>query len=433
MTATAATTRTLRRIAATLAILVAIVSLLSALVAWLNVRGEEPIDTTTAAAPGRATAEQIERGAYLARAGNCMGCHTARGGMPYAGGRAVPTPFGDIYAPNLTPDVATGLGGWTDAQFWRALHNGRSRDGRLLYPAFPYPNYTRITRADADAIHAYLRSLAPVNQPNRPHALRFPYNRQAALAVWRALYFRPASFEADGTRSAEWNRGAYLVEGLGHCNACHASRNALGATASPFDLAGGLIPVQNWYAPSLRAPREAGVADWPAADVVALLKTGVSPRASVSGPMREVVGGSTQYLNDADLRAMASYLQALPDREIDTRPIAAPSAAGAKLYARHCAACHGEQGEGVPGAYPALAGNRTVLLDTSANLVHIVIEGGFAPSTAGNPRPFGMPPFATELNDGDVAALLSFVRGSWGNRAAPVSPLEVSRFRASAR
>jgi mono/diheme cytochrome c family protein len=420
-----------------LAALVLVALLLGGLVAWLNVRGEDPLDNQlTTAPPGPPDAAQIERGAYLARAGNCMGCHTARGGKPYAGGRAVPTPFGNIYSPNLTPDPATGIGGWSDAQFWRALHNGRGRDGRLLYPAFPYPNYTHITRADSDAIHAYLRSLAPVAQPNRAHELSFPFDRQAALAVWRALYFRPAPFVPDTTRPASWNRGAYLVEGLGHCNACHASRNALGATANPLDLAGGLIPVQNWYAPSLASPHEAGVADWPAADVAVLLKTGVSPRGSVSGPMSEVVAGSTQHLNAADLDAMVEYLRALPrgaEPPRDAGPDPIPNAAGGKLYTQHCAACHGERGEGVALAYPALAGNRAVTMGSSANLVHIVLEGGFAPTTAGNPRPFGMPPFATVFSDEEVAALLSYLRASWGNRAAPVSALEVSRYRSGAR
>ena len=407
-------------------------------VAWLNVRGEvgsEPTSTTGAVSP--AGAELITRGAYLARAGNCMGCHTAAGGPAYAGGRGVPTPFGTVFAPNLTPDGATGLGAWSSADFWRALHHGRSRDGRLLYPAFPYPNYTRVTRADADAIHAYLRSLAPVARANTPHTLRFPFDQQAALAVWRALYFRPAAHVDDPARAAAWNRGAYLVEGLGHCNACHSSRNALGASAGALDLAGGLIPVQNWYAPSLRSPHEAGVADWPLAQITALLKDGMAaPHGSgvaVSGPMSEVVLGSTQHLDAADLNAMATYLQALPQTDAAApAPGAVDStanAAGAKLYGQHCAQCHGEQGEGAPGAYPALAGNRAVTMAETANLVHIVLEGGFAPSTAGNPRPYGMPPFAPVLNTDEVAQLLSFVRNSWGNRAPAVSAVEVNRGR----
>ena len=302
-------------------------------------------------------------------------------------------------------------------------------------PAFPYPNYTLVTRADADALYAYLRSLAPVAQPNRPHALRFPYGTQAALAAWRLLYFEPRTFAPDPGRAAEWNRGAYLVQGLGHCNACHAARNALSATSGPLDLGGGLIPVQNWYAPSLAAPHEAGVQRWDTAQVERLLRSGVAEGASALGPMGEVVAGSTRFLDDADLRAVAAYLRALP-ADAETKVLPPPRAEsrvldhGATLYDRHCAACHGEHGEGVADAYPRLAGNRAVLLDTPANLVHAVLEGGFLPATPGNPRPFGMPPFAPLLNDDDIAAVLSFVRASWGNRAAPVSPYDVQRFRA---
>ena len=431
---------------ATLVLLV-VGGLLTAVVWRLNLIDEAAVDVATdAATAAAASADQVARGAYLARAGNCQGCHTALGGAAYAGGRGVPTPFGTVYAPNLTPDAATGIGAWSAGAFWRALHNGRSRDGRLLYPAFPYPNYTRITREDSDALHAFLRSLPAVSQANKPHELRFPFDQQAALAVWRALYFRPAAAEDDASRSAEWNRGAYLVEGLGHCNACHASRNALGASVSTLDLAGGLIPVQNWYAPSLTSPAEAGVAAWETQHIVSLLKTGTaSPQGnlvSVAGPMTEVVLGSTQHLSDADLRAMANYLQALPPSAADARSTNVSAAAadltpasadgpGAKLYARHCAACHGEQGEGAAGVYPALAGNRAVTLNTPANLVHLVLEGGFAPATAGNPRPFGMPPFATELSDEQLAQVLTHIRGNWANRAAAVSALEVGRFRSS--
>ena len=429
-----------RLLARAVLVLLALCMLLIGAVWWLNVRGEDPLDAAAATATSASAAtEQIARGAYLARAGNCIGCHTVQGGAAYAGGRGVPTPFGTVYAPNLTPDIATGIGAWSAAEFWRALHNGRGRDGRLLYPAFPYPNYTRITRADADAIHAYLRSLPAVAQANKPNALAWPFDQQAALAVWRALYFRPVRPVPDATRSAEWNRGAYLVEGLGHCNACHASRNALGATPDPLDLAGGLIPVQNWYAPSLMSPNEAGVAGWDTQSIVDLLKTGIaSPGGTlvaVAGPMSEVVSGGTQYLSEPDLRAMADYLKSLPpSAEARGTPVAAQGTSvvdgpGAKLYEQQCAQCHGEHGEGVPGIYAALAGNREVNLHTPANLVHLVLEGGFAPATAGNPQPFGMPPFATVLSDADVAQLLTFIRGSWGNDAAAVSALEVRRYR----
>ena len=400
-------------------------------IAWLSVRDDTPSQRGDASVTGNGL---VGLGEYLVRAGSCEGCHTERGGARFAGGRAIETPFGIVYSSNLTPD-ASGLGAWTSDDFWRALHNGRSRDGHLLYPAFPYPNYTRLARGDADAMFAYLKSLAPVAAAPKPHALRFPFDQAAALAAWRALFFRPAGFQPDREQTPSWNRGAYLVETLGHCNACHSQRNAFGATAGPLDLAGGLIPVQNWYAPSLNDRNEAGVETWPVADVVALLKTGVSAQASVQGPMAEVVAGSTQHLRDADLVAMATYLKKLPSRTVNVVVTEASvgNKAGRVIYERHCSGCHGERGEGVAGAYPALAGNRAVTLTPAANLVHIVLRGGFPPTTAGNPRPFGMPPFATVLSDEEVAAVLSHVRGTWGNHAAPVSTLEVARFRGSAR
>jgi mono/diheme cytochrome c family protein len=402
------------------------------LVAWLNVRDEDAPRPRAQGEPYPADPAQVGRGEYLARVGDCGGCHTERGGPAFAGGRAIETPFGNVYSSNLTPDAKTGLGAWSADEFWRALHHGRSRDGRLLYPAFPYPNYTRVDRGDADALFAYLQSLPAVARPNRAHALGFPFDTQVALAVWRALYFRAATYRDDPARSVEWNRGAYLVEGLGHCNACHSARNALGATRGTLDLQGGLIPVQNWYAPSLASPNEAGVAGWAPGEVVRLLKTGVAKQGFVMGPMSEVVGQSTQYLGDADATAMVTYLRSLPaPREGDDRITASgpPGERGGKLYHDHCSDCHGEAGQGVPGAYPALAGSRAVTMRSTANLVHVVLEGGFPPTTAGNPRPFGMPPLAAVLHDEDVADLLSFVRASWGNHAPAVSALDVSQAR----
>ncbi len=425
-----------RRLAWRLAVALAAGALaLGVLVAWLNVRGEAPLAAAAPSVP--ASAEQIERGAYLARAGNCIGCHTPTGGALLAGGRGIDTPFGVVVAPNLTPDARTGIGNWSAAEFRRALHHGRSKDGRLLYPAFPYPSFSIVTRDDADAIYAYLRSVPAVEQPNAPHALRFPYGTQAALAVWRALYFRPAEFRPDPQQGAEWNRGKYLVQGLGHCAACHSGRNALGGIGAHTEFAGGLMPDGAWYAPSLAAAAEAGVQDWPRAQVVKLLRDGVSAQASVSGPMADVVFGSTQYLSGADLDAMARYLASIPRREPEPRDAAGRVQAasgellarGDKLYAQHCASCHGEQGEGVAGIYPALAGNRAVTLPTPTNLVQIIRHGGFMPTTAGNPRPFGMPPYGQLLGDADIAAVASFIRQAWGNAAAPVSAWEVLRVR----
>ena len=415
------------------ALLAAVLALLAALVAWLNVRGESPLNAATGE-PRPADAEAIVRGAYLARAGNCMGCHTARGGEPYAGGRPLETPFGTVVAPNITPDRDTGLGQWTADEFWRALHNGRSRDGRLLYPAFPYPNYTLVTREDSDALFAYLQTRAPVARRNQPHALRFPYGLQASLAVWRALYFRPTGFEPDKAQTAEWNRGSYLVQGLGHCVACHAPRNWLGATESEQALGGGLIPMQNWYAPPLAPGQgEAGAAPWSLEDIVQLLATGSTLRGTAMGPMAEVVHGSTQHLSDADLRAMAVYLQSLPRAPAVETPKERASTdqlkLGARLYGDHCAACHGDAGQGAPNAYPALAGNRAATMASPNNLIKSVLHGGFAPATQGNPRPYGMPPFKQLLSEREVAAVATYVRQSWGNQGSTVSELDVLRAR----
>jgi mono/diheme cytochrome c family protein len=422
------TTLTRRLGATALLVLAATAALLA-----LNRLDEDPGPSPAGNRSARDTPALIARGAYLARAGNCLGCHTARGGTPYAGGRAVPTPFGTVFAPNLTPDAEHGLGRWSADEFWRALHNGRSRDGRLLSPAFPYTNYTLVTRADSDALFAYLQSLPPAPDANRPHALRFPYGTQPALAVWRALFFRPAVFQPDASQDAAWNRGAYLVQGLGHCNACHAPRNALGATPGQQDFGGGMLAALGWYAPSLHDPAEAGVQRWSADELRRWLRTGRTDHAAALGPMGEVVLGSTQHLSDADLDAMGRYLQSLPLRSAP-RP-AAPAAdlqlreLGAKLYGKHCADCHGEQGQGVPGIYPALAGNRTVTLANGANLLRVLLQGGFAPSTSGHPRPFGMPPFAGELSERELAAIASFVRNSWGQSAGDLTPLDIVRLK----
>ena len=396
--------------------------------------------STTSGHPASAADDGVTRGRYLARAGNCQACHTAPGGAPWAGGRGIETPFGVVFAGNLTPDP-TGLGGWQAGDFWRALHHGRSRDGRMLYPAFPYTHYTRVTRADADALWAFMQSLPPVAQVNRPHELRWPVSTQWALGVWRALYFRPGVQQADARQDASWNRGAYLVQGLGHCSACHSARNALGAS-EVLDLSGGMIPMQAWYAPSLAAPNEASLADWPLAEIAQLLATGTSPRASTLGPMAEVVLHSTQHLSPEDLAAMAVFLKSVPpaaptearNTSMERLPVKAGAALrGEKLYGEHCASCHGAQGEGVAGAYPRLAGNRAVTLPVTANLVQVVIHGGFGPATAGRPRPFGMPPFAMVMGDSDVAAVLSYLRQAWGNQAGPVSELEVAQQRSLAR
>lgn len=429
----------MKRLLQGLALLLALAALLAGGTLWLD--GEQPLQDS---APATVTPELLERGRVLALAGNCAACHTARGGAPYAGGRAIGTPFGNVYAGNLTPDAATGLGRWTPAHFWRALHHGQGADGRRLVPAFPYTEFTRITRADSDALFAWLRTLPAVQQPVPAHELRWPYGTPLALAAWRLAFFRAAEFVPDAAQSAEWNRGAYLVNGAGHCVACHGGRNALGGTADA-GFGGGLIPTRNWYAPAFTRAGEASVAGWPVEDVVSLLRTGAVPGkpagARVMGPMAEVVMRSTQHLPVADLRAMAVYLKSLPQQpDPPPLPLREPGLAaqrvqqGAALYRDHCAACHGDAGEGgqLPSgewAAPALAGNRLVTQEPAANLVRAIALGGFGAATQARPRPFGMPPFVHVLSEGQMADVATFLRRSWGAQASPVDPLDVARWR----
>ena len=386
---------------------------------------------------------QVQEGAYLARIGNCAVCHTAPGGEPFAGGREIDTPFGAVPSSNLTPDPQHGIGQWSANDFWRALHFGKSRDGHRLSPAFPYTSYTQVSRSDSDALFAYLQSLPPSQRANNPSKLAWPFNTQAALAVWRALYFWPAAepaVAASTTVPLETQRGAYLVQGLGHCAECHGARSPLGGLRSGKELAGAVLPGTPWYAPSLLNPAEAGATS--VDHTMRLLQTGnagldsAQPQGVAQGPMAEVVLHGSQHLRDDDARAVAQYLQTLvPVAASPERPTAPAQAASkadpkaAKLYEDHCATCHGKEGQGQAGAYPALAGNRAVLMERPNNAVLSVEFGGFAPATARNPKPYGMPPFLLSLNDAEVAAVLSHVRTSWGNHAPGVSELEVQQIR----
>jgi mono/diheme cytochrome c family protein len=385
----------------------------------------------------------IKRGEYLARAGDCIACHTAHtahGDKKFAGGLAMPTPFGTLYTPNITPDEATGIGTWSTDDFYRAMHTGRAKDGSFLYPAFPFASYTKVTRADADAIYAYLRSVPPVHQPNRAHEMRFPFNYRILLLGWRILFFSKGEFKQDATRTVAWNRGAYLVEGLGHCAMCHTSVNALGGPNQRAAFAGGLIPLQNWYAPSLTSSTESGLGNWEITDLDDLLKTGVSKQGAVFGPMAEVVHNSLQYLSDQDIRAISTYLKTLPHKKDAPQPTQLSvsksfgrtlHAQGKILYAQHCASCHAADGKGQPPAYPPLANNQSVKMYSAVNAIRIVLEGGFPPSTVGNPHPYGMPPFAQQFSDQEVAAVLTYIRQSWGHSSPPVSPQQVNKLRSA--
>jgi mono/diheme cytochrome c family protein len=383
---------------------------------------------------------QIERGRYLAQAGDCIACHTIPGAKIFSGNRPMPTPFGTLYSPNITPDPETGIGKWSADDFYRMMHTGRSRTGDLLYPAMPFASYTKVTRADTDAIFAYLRSVPRVRQPSRQHDLRFPYNNRALLIGWRTLYFTEGEYQPDRSKSVEWNRGAYLVQGLGHCSMCHTPINALGGSSQEQAFQGGLIPMQNWYAPSLTSNREAGLGNWEIRDIVDLLQAGVSNRATVYGPMAEVTYNSLQFMSDADIRAMAVYLKSLPaDQPVSADAANSPLRAdvnqavteGRRIYAQRCASCHGAEGRGKLPHYPPLAANQSISMTSAVNPIRMVLNGGYPPGTRRNPMPYGMPPFAQALSDDDVAAVVTFIRTAWGNRGAPVSVREVNQLRSA--
>jgi mono/diheme cytochrome c family protein len=397
------------------------------------------VETREARAP---TAEDIERGRILSALGNCQACHTERGGEPFAGGRAIPTSFGTFYAPNITPDETHGIGRWSERDFWRALHRGRSADGTLLYPAFPYPNYTRITQDDARALYLYLRTVKPVARADQPHELRFPYNQRSLLRAWRWLYFRPGVFEPDATQSAQWNRGAYIVEGVGHCDYCHAERDSLGGVREGSGHPGGGGNILGWYAPSLQDPHGAGMQQWSIEATTDLLQSGRSASSTAApgatlGPMAEVVFESLQHVPREDIEAMAVYLKSLPEsgaRDEAARPRVPTSAAaalerGRVLYEKRCASCHGDSGEGRLPAAIALANNRAVTLSPAVNVIRVVLYGGYPPGTKGNPQPFGMPPFSQDLSDAQIADVVNFIRTSWGNAGSFISANDVARAR----
>jgi mono/diheme cytochrome c family protein len=384
-----------------------------------------------------AKAAMIARGEYLAQAGDCVACHTAPGGKLFSGTRAMPTPFGTLYTSNVTPDMETGIGKWTADQFYSMMHTGRSPDGGLLYPAMPFASYTKVTRADSDAIFAFMQSVPPIKQQNRPHELTFPYNNRSLIIGWRTLYFTEGEYKPEGTKSEQWNRGAYLVQGLGHCAMCHTAINALGGSSESQAFQGGLIPMQNWYAPSLTSNKEGGLGDWTIADISDLLRIGASNRGAVYGPMADVTYNSLQYLTEVDTRAMAVYLKSLGDHAIpDTSPPSTTAQEsslllrlGMTIYTDKCSSCHGTQGLGKPPHYPPLAGNQSIQMASAVNPIRMVLNGGYPPGTAGNPMPHGMPPFAQNLSDDEVAAVVTYIRVAWGNHGAAVSAREANTLR----
>jgi len=372
------------------------------------------------AASAEPSAETIARGKALVEAGDCASCHTSDPQKPFAGGKRIDTPSGAIYSPNLTPDKNTGIGFWSDQDFLRALRLGVAPDGSNYYPAFPYPNFTKLTRDDIFAIRAYLTTLTPFANKPPPPALRFPLNFRVVMRGWNYLFFRPGIFEPDQEKTAEWNRGGYLVEGAAHCGACHTPKNLFGADKRGQKYGGGLI--DGWFAPRLDNAERSGLKSWSVDDIVEYLQSGRNGRSHADGLMAEVVVNSTSKMSDKDVRAIATYLKDLPagapEPAVATPP-AAQMAEGEKLYKGACIACHETDGSGAPRIYPPLPGNANLQSADPTSTLRIILDGAETVTTARAPNTGSMPPYAAKWSDQEIADVATYIRNAWGN-AAPV-------------
>lgn len=389
--------------------------------------------TTSAAVPAD-RAEMVARGEYVAVLGDCNACHTAPGGERLAGGLGIKTPLGTLYSTNITPDRSKGIGRYSFEQFERAMRSGVAADGRNLYPAMPYTSYARVSAEDLRALYAYLmQGVASVDQPNKPAQVTWPASIRWGVSLWNAAFHDDAPFKPDPGRDATWNRGAYLVQGLGHCGACHTPRGfAFQEKASTHDdgmyLAGSTI--DDWHAPNLR-----GV--WSIPDTALALKTGQNRFGTISGSMVDVVHHSTQYFSESDLVAVATYLQSLPSEGAGLVPAVVPAKATAKLYTtrgglgyvQFCVECHRADGAGVPDVFPSLAQNSSVQARDPATLVHIVLTGWKTAETAAHPRVYTMPAF-DRLSDRELSEILTFMREAWGPPDGAVSGWAVKKLRA---
>jgi mono/diheme cytochrome c family protein len=381
--------------------------------------------------------DQIEHGHYLAIVGDCAACHTLPGsGHDLAGGRPIETPFGELVAPNITPDPQTGIGAWTDDEFVDAMTKGTGRGGAHLYPAMPYTYYTKVTRNDALAIRAYLNALPAVHNEVNPDQLPFPLDIRISMTGWNAMFFKPGAFEPDTTKSPAWNRGAYLTEGLSHCGLCHTPKNILGGDKSDRQMQG--YNLQGWFAPDITNDPRRGLGSWSVEDIATYLKTGHNTTSAATGLMAETLNLSTSKMSDDDLKAIAAYLKDRPGdpanqpnapQTASTAPDQGVMKAGAQIYADECSGCHMSNGKGTPGLFPSLNGTPVVQQTDPATLMHVVLRGALGVGTAPAPTAAAMPPFAWVLNDDQVADVVTYIRNAWGNSAPAVSSNDVGKMR----
>ncbi|NWD61245.1 cytochrome c [Pseudomonas sp. IPO3774] len=397
-----------------------------------------------------AETDLVKQGEYLARAGDCVACHTAKGGKPFAGGLPMETPIGTIYSTNITPDK-TGLGDYSFEDFDQAVRHGVAKNGSTLYPAMPYPSYARVTESDMQALYAYfMKGVEPVAQVNKDSDIPWPLSMRWPLAGWRWMFApKVEDYQAQAGADPVISRGAYLVEGLGHCGACHTPRaltmqeKSLSASDGSAFLSGS-APLEGWIAKSLRGDHKDGLGSWSEEQLVQFLKTGRSDRSAVFGGMSDVVVHSMQYMSEEDLTAIARYLKSLPavdpkdqphqyDKQVaDALWKGDDSKPGASVYIDNCAACHRTDGHGYTRVFPALAGNPVLQTADATSLINIVLNGGTLPATHTAPSTFTMPAFAWRLSDQEVADVVSFVRDSWGNKGETVKASQVKDLRKDA-
>jgi mono/diheme cytochrome c family protein len=389
--------------------------------------------------------DPIAIGKYLAEAADCEACHTVDGGQPFAGGRPFKTEFGTLYSPNITPDPETGIGNWTDEDFLRAMHEGVSKDGTHLYPAFPYPSYTYLTEEDVLAIKAYIFSLTPVKNTPPEHELGFPYNQRGLMSLWAKMYNPNERFKPVADRSASWNRGAYLAEALGHCGDCHTPRTALQALDNRNKFAGGFA--EGWRAFNITSDKDSGIGDWSAEDLETYLKTGHSQDyGSAFGPMALAVHLSFQKLTPSDVSALVEYVRTIPPQSTPDMPTpkrepapAKPSDGvpagvdprGAEIYAGMCSGCHGWTGKNTYVPFTTFTGNRAVNDPTATNVALAVIHGA-NPLLPDSGQIATMPSFGHILSDADIAAVSNYVIARFGAKPSKITAQDVKRLREEA-
>lgn len=375
--------------------------------------------------------DSIKRGEYVALTSDCVACHQTKDRKEdLSGGFAVETPFGTLYSSNITPDKETGIGNWTEQQFADAVLNGKGPNGPL-YPAMPYTSYVKMADQDIHDLWNYLQTVTPVKNKVVENQLAFPFNIRYLMLGWKRLFFDASQLQNDTGKSAQWNRGRYLVEGAAHCSMCHTPRNPFGAEIKSKNYTGANL--QNWFAPSLRSSNVHGLGNWSEDDIVSYLKTGSNRLTVASGPMAEAINASFQYFHDDDLVAMANYVKSLPDHGVaKPKPIDAANSQmvnGKKVFIDNCIACHDINGEGISSMIPAFKNNGTIQGLSSESMTHILLNGSKGAITRFNPTGAAMPAFAWKLTDTQIADVLTYIRNEWGNAAQAVSPREVKEMR----